>query len=142
MSEPMNAREFRRQLDEVLRQRDPAALRQFLIAAGQWDADNTPADLDRAMWMMIAASAALVDLHAGGAGALGARQRRRTYPALTRSRGYEGWPRRTREDPRIAASTQQSARPLRAQRKFVQGQGRSAHHGEQTVAARRPEAAG
>lgn len=62
-SEPINAREFRRQLDDVLRQRNPAALRDFLISAGQWDADNTPADIDRAMWMMIAGSATLTDLH-------------------------------------------------------------------------------
>lgn len=62
-SEPVNAREFRRQLDDVLRQRNSAALRDFLISAGQWDEDNTPADIDRAMWMMIAGSAALTDLH-------------------------------------------------------------------------------
>lgn len=63
MSEPINPREFRRQLDDVLRQRNPTALRDFLVAAGQWDEDNTPADIDRAMWMMIAGSAALTDLH-------------------------------------------------------------------------------
>jgi hypothetical protein len=59
----MDAREFRRRLDEVLSRRDPQALRTFLIAAGQWQEDNTPADLEGAMWMMIAASPALRALH-------------------------------------------------------------------------------
>jgi hypothetical protein len=63
MSGPLDAREFRRRLDEVLRRRDPVALRDFLIAAGQWQEGAIPADLDRALWMMIAASAALSDLH-------------------------------------------------------------------------------
>jgi hypothetical protein len=66
MSGPMerstDAREFRRRLDEVLRKRSPQATRDFLIAAGQWQEGNIPADLDRAMWMMIAASPALADL--------------------------------------------------------------------------------
>jgi hypothetical protein len=54
--------EFRRKLDAVLRQRDPAALRQFLIDEGQWDAETTT-DPERAMWMMIATSPALGELH-------------------------------------------------------------------------------
>jgi hypothetical protein len=54
--------EFRRKLDEVLRRRDPAALRAFLIAQGQWTQD-TSTDPKRAMWMMIAASPALRELH-------------------------------------------------------------------------------
>lgn len=54
--------EFRHKLDAVLRQRDPAALRQFLIGEGQWDAETTT-DPERAMWMMIATSPALGELH-------------------------------------------------------------------------------
>jgi hypothetical protein len=54
--------EFRRKLDAVLRRRDAAALRQFLIEEGQWEADTTT-DAERAMWMMIATSPALGDLH-------------------------------------------------------------------------------
>jgi hypothetical protein len=54
--------EFRRNLDEVLRRRDPAALRAFLIAAGQWTPETTT-DPERAMWMMIATSPALSALH-------------------------------------------------------------------------------
>lgn len=50
--------EFRRRLDEVLRQRDPAALRAFLIAQGQWT-EETSTDPEAAMWMMIATSPAL-----------------------------------------------------------------------------------
>ena len=50
--------EFRRKLDAVLRQRDPQALRAFLIAEGQWE-DSTATDPERAMWMMIATSPAL-----------------------------------------------------------------------------------
>jgi hypothetical protein len=64
VSGPIDAREFRRRLDETLRRRDPEALRDFLLASGQWEEGNTPADLPRAMWMMIAASTALADLHA------------------------------------------------------------------------------
>jgi hypothetical protein len=55
---------FRRQLDTTLRQRDPKALRQFLLASGQWQEDSVPADVSAAMWMMILASPALADLHA------------------------------------------------------------------------------
>lgn len=55
-------KEFRRQLDDVLRRRDPSALRAFLIGAGQW-ADETTTDPECAMWMMIAASPALASLH-------------------------------------------------------------------------------
>ncbi|HKB48105.1 MAG TPA: hypothetical protein VKC57_10440 [Ktedonobacterales bacterium] len=55
--------EFRRKLDAVLRRRDAAALRQFLIDEGQWQTEST-SDPERAMWMMIATSPALSDLHA------------------------------------------------------------------------------
>jgi hypothetical protein len=53
---------FRQRLDAVLRRRDPAALRAFLVAEGQWQAD-AQTDVDAAMWMMIATSKALSDLH-------------------------------------------------------------------------------
>jgi len=56
--------EFRRRLDATLRQRDPEALRQFLLDFGQWQADTVPADVEASMWMMILASPALGDLHA------------------------------------------------------------------------------
>jgi hypothetical protein len=52
---------FRRRLDDVLRQRDPAALRTFLIREGQWT-DATATDPESAMWMMIATSPALAYL--------------------------------------------------------------------------------
>ena len=52
---------FRRRLDDVLRQRDPAALRAFLIAEGQWT-EATATDPEAAMWMMIATSPALANL--------------------------------------------------------------------------------
>jgi hypothetical protein len=57
-----NYQSFRQRLDAVLRRKDPAALSAFLIAEGQWQ----PGDASRAefaMWMMIAASPALADLH-------------------------------------------------------------------------------
>lgn len=54
--------EFRRRLDDVLRQRNPAALRAFLIAEGQWTPD-TATDPESAMWMMVAASPALAAQH-------------------------------------------------------------------------------
>lgn len=53
---------FRRRLDDILRRRDPAALRDFMIAEGQWTPE-TSTDPERAMWMMIAASPALRPLH-------------------------------------------------------------------------------
>jgi len=53
--------EFRRRLDDVLRQRDPVALRAFLIAEGQWTPE-TATDPEAAMWMMIATSPALAHL--------------------------------------------------------------------------------
>lgn len=54
--------EFRRKLDAVLRRRDAEALRRFLIEEGEWDAETTT-NPERAMWMMIATSPALGDLH-------------------------------------------------------------------------------
>lgn len=59
---PSSYPEFRRKLDAVLRQRDPQALRAFLVAEGQWDA-STATNPERAMWMMIATSPALAALH-------------------------------------------------------------------------------
>jgi hypothetical protein len=53
--------DFRRRLDDVLRQRDPIALRAFLIAEGQWTT-ATATDPESAMWMMIATSPALASL--------------------------------------------------------------------------------
>ena len=53
---------FRQRLDAVLRRKDPALLRDFLVAEGQWDAD-AQTDVDMAMWMMIATSKALAPLH-------------------------------------------------------------------------------
>lgn len=54
---------FRQQLDAVLRERNPAALRAFLVGEGQWEPEAL-ADEEAAMWMMIAASPVLADLHA------------------------------------------------------------------------------
>ncbi|MBA3823208.1 MAG: hypothetical protein H0X24_04775 [Ktedonobacterales bacterium] len=46
---------FRRDLDEVLAQRDPAALRAFMVAREEWPEDTTT-DPERALWLMIATS--------------------------------------------------------------------------------------
>lgn len=59
--EPQGHKPFRQRLDAVLRQRDPEALRAFLVAEGQWQPD-AQTDTEAAMWMMIAASAALKDM--------------------------------------------------------------------------------
>ena len=53
---------FRQRLDAVLRTQDVKQVRQFLIAERQWSAGQ-PADPEFAMWMMIAGSPALQDLH-------------------------------------------------------------------------------
>ena len=53
---------FRQRLDAVLRTRDVKQVQDFLIAEGQWQAGQS-ADPEFAMWMMIAGSATLRDLH-------------------------------------------------------------------------------
>jgi hypothetical protein len=53
---------FRQRLDTVLRTRDVKQVSEFLIAVGQWQAEQ-PADPEFAMWMMIAGSQTLRDLH-------------------------------------------------------------------------------
>jgi hypothetical protein len=57
-----DTRPFRQRLDDTLRRRDPAALREFLVAEGQWPEDSSNDEF--AMWMMIAGSPALPELHA------------------------------------------------------------------------------
>jgi len=53
---------FRQRLDAVLRTLDMTQVSDFLIAEGQWH-PGTPADPEYAMWMMIAGSQTLRDLH-------------------------------------------------------------------------------
>ena len=53
---------FRQKLDAVLRTLDVQQVSKFLIAENQWD-EGTPADPEYAMWMMIAGSQTLRDLH-------------------------------------------------------------------------------
>jgi hypothetical protein len=59
MSEHAN---FRQRLDAVLRTLDVKQVQNFLIAEGQWSPE-TPADPELAMWMMVAGSASLRNLH-------------------------------------------------------------------------------
>ena len=53
---------FRQRLDAVLRTRDVKQVQDFLIAEKQWQSGQ-PADPEYAMWMMIAGSPTLKDLH-------------------------------------------------------------------------------
>jgi|SRR5579884_468352 len=53
---------FRQQLDAILRTRDVKQVQDFLIDVGQWQ-PGMPADPEYAMWMMIAGSQNLRDLH-------------------------------------------------------------------------------
>ncbi|HKV58695.1 MAG TPA: hypothetical protein VJO32_10445 [Ktedonobacteraceae bacterium] len=53
---------FRQHLDAVLRTLDVKQVSAFLIAENQWD-EGTPDDPEYAMWMMIAGSQTLRDLH-------------------------------------------------------------------------------
>ncbi len=53
---------FRQRLDAVLRTLDVKQVSDFLIAEKQWQAGQ-PADPEFAMWMMIAGSQTLRDLH-------------------------------------------------------------------------------
>jgi hypothetical protein len=59
----MSYPEFRSQLDNVLRSKDPEAVRRFLVEQGQWD-ESPGNDVEHAMWMMIAGSPTLQSLHA------------------------------------------------------------------------------
>lgn len=54
---------FRQRLDAVLRTLDVKQVSDFLIAEKQWQAGQQPADPEFAMWMMIAGSPTLRDLH-------------------------------------------------------------------------------
>ena len=54
---------FRQRLDAALHTRDVQTVSAFLIAEDQWS-PGTPADPEFAMWMMIAGSPTLKDLHA------------------------------------------------------------------------------
>ena len=63
MSESGGYNAFRQRLDAVLRRKDPDALRAFLVSEGQWDPDAAT-DVPAAMWMMIATSHDLANLHA------------------------------------------------------------------------------
>lgn len=60
MSEYTN---FRQRLDTVLRTLDVQQVQQFLIDSKQWSVEALPADPEFSMYMMIAGSAALPDLH-------------------------------------------------------------------------------
>jgi len=53
---------FRQRLDTVLRTLDVKQVQDFLVAEGQWQ-PGQPADPEYAMWMMIAGSPTLRDLH-------------------------------------------------------------------------------
>ncbi len=53
---------FRQRLDTVLRTLDVKQVQDFLIAQKQWQ-PGQPADPEYAMWMMIAGSKTLRDLH-------------------------------------------------------------------------------
>ena len=55
-------KKFRGQLDAVLRQRDPVLLRQFLVEQGEWS-EQQQTNTEAALWMMIATSPALADMH-------------------------------------------------------------------------------
>lgn len=54
--------QFRQQLDNLLRTRDVQRVQAFLIESGQWY-EGTPANPELAMWLMIAGSDKLRDLH-------------------------------------------------------------------------------
>lgn len=53
---------FRQRLDAVLRTLDVKQVSEFLIVEGQWSPEN-PANAEFAMWMMVAGSPSLRNLH-------------------------------------------------------------------------------
>src|SRR5260221_897870 len=53
---------FRQKLDAIVRTLDVKQVRELLIAEKQWD-EEKPDDPEFAMWMMVAGSPTLLDLH-------------------------------------------------------------------------------
>ena len=131
--DPHNYKAFRQRLDATLRQRDPAALRLFLVQEGQWDEHATP-DTDAAMWMMIATSKALADQHEEARRWLLAHGHENEAAAIFGGRGSGGLARpATYRAPSSAPRTQhpqQSARTPGAAR--PSNQRRSGAHGPAT----------
>lgn len=62
MTDSTDYASFRQRLDAVLRGRDVRQVRAFLIEEDQWSLDQ-PADPEYAMWLMIAGTPTLKDLH-------------------------------------------------------------------------------
>jgi hypothetical protein len=62
MADLTNYASFRQRLDAVLRTRDVRQVRAFLIEENQWSLD-VPVDPEHAMWLMIAGTPTLKDLH-------------------------------------------------------------------------------
>lgn len=63
MTDSTDYASFRQRLDAALRTRDVHQVRAFLIEADQWSQDQ-PTDPEYAMWLMIAGTPTLNDLHA------------------------------------------------------------------------------
>ncbi len=58
----MDSSSFRQRLDAVLRTLDVKQVQEFLIAEKQWD-EGQPSDPEFAMWMMVAGTPSLSNLH-------------------------------------------------------------------------------
>jgi hypothetical protein len=112
MTEPMS---FRQRLDAVLRTRDVKQVQDFLIAEDQWSAE-TPEDPELAMWMMIAGSATLKDLHAQAREWLVAHDRQEEADAIL-GRGQKQRPSSGKGLAQKGGSKSQSANPNRKYRK-------------------------
>jgi hypothetical protein len=81
---------FRQRLDVVLRTRDVQQVSSFMIAEDQWEPD-VPADPTFAMWMMIAGTPTLKELHAEARSWLIAHDHTEEAEAiLSRSQGGSG----------------------------------------------------
>jgi hypothetical protein len=62
MTDTTDYASFRQRLDQALRSRDVRQVRAFLIEEGQWTLDQ-PENPEYAMWLMIAGTPTLKDLH-------------------------------------------------------------------------------
>lgn len=120
---------FRQRLDAVLRQRDPEALRAFLVAEGQWQPD-AQTDTEAAMWMMIAASAALKDMRGEAEHWLLTHGHEAEASAILGERrggsGGQGKPRTERPRRDASGATRPPSRPGSGKQ-----QGRASHHSGQ-----------
>lgn len=124
---------FRQRLDAILRQRDPAALRAFLVAEGQWQPEQQ-ADDEAAMWMMIAGSPTLAEMHSEAERWLASHGHEAEAQAILGRRRPAG---QRAGAPHTGGARRQHGHPLGARHGARDGHGRHGGHGQPPPPKRR-----